>query len=73
MVYIDKAGHLIADSLDELHVFAINIGLKREWFQDKRLPHYDCTTQRKRNKAIECGATLVESKKIIKIFKAKNT
>jgi hypothetical protein len=36
--------HLVSDlSLDELHKFANSprIGLKREWFQDRRYPHYD--------------------------------
>lgn len=34
--------HLISDcDLGELHQFAKRVGLKREWFQDKRVPHYD--------------------------------
>lgn len=34
--------HLISDnSVDELHAFAIHIGLEREWFQNHRIPHYD--------------------------------
>lgn len=74
MIYIDKAGHLIANTLTELHTFAASIGLKREWFQDKeRHPHYDCTTQRKRNKAVECGAKLVDSREIVKILSSNNT
>lgn len=51
----DKACHLIADSLDELHNLAAIIGLKRGWFQDKSLPHYDLTAN-KRNAAIKAGA-----------------
>lgn len=36
--------HLVADSLAELHEFAISIGLKRAWFQAKSVyPHYDVT------------------------------
>jgi len=34
--------HLVSDkSVEELHDFAKRIKLKREWFQDKRVPHYD--------------------------------
>ena len=35
--------------LEELHLFAKSIGLKREWFQDHRLlPHYDLVPSKKR-------------------------
>jgi hypothetical protein len=40
--------HMYADTLDELHAFAKSIGLKRAWFQDKRLPHYDLNVGRHR-------------------------
>jgi len=40
-VYIDRMGHMVADTKSELHAFAKKIGLKEEWYQDKRLPHYD--------------------------------
>ncbi|RYG35903.1 DUF4031 domain-containing protein [bacterium] len=33
--------HMTADTLEELHEMAERIGMKREWFQDKRRPHYD--------------------------------
>ena len=49
--------HLSADTLDELHDFAIRIGMKRAWFQDhKLLPHYDLTPAR-RVVAVRFGAT----------------
>lgn len=42
--------------IEELHRFAEEIGLKREWFQDHRaLPHYDLTAN-KRVAAINNGA-----------------
>ena len=42
--------------LDELHVFAAKLGLRREWFQDKAsMPHYDLT-RAKRRQAIRLGA-----------------
>lgn len=48
--------HLVADNLDELHVFAKKLGLKREWFQDSAsYPHYDVTIE-SREKAIFLGA-----------------
>ena len=40
MIYTDGT-HLVADTLTELHKFARIIGMKREWFQSGRLPHYD--------------------------------
>ena len=41
MVFTDGV-HLVADSIDELHIFADKIGLKRSWFQNHpKHPHYD--------------------------------
>ncbi|MCO4095334.1 MAG: DUF4031 domain-containing protein [Acidovorax sp.] len=49
--------HMVADSLDELHAFALQLGLKPEWFQRKTLyPHYDIT-QSVRAKAVELGVS----------------
>lgn len=47
--------HMVADSEEELHAFALKIGLKREWAQTDGLLHYDLT-ESKRNKAIQLGA-----------------
>lgn len=48
--------HMVADTPEELHTMAANIGLRRDWFQDsKRLPHYDLTVQ-KRAAALQAGA-----------------
>ncbi|GAA1983005.1 DUF4031 domain-containing protein [Amycolatopsis minnesotensis] len=62
--------HLIADDREELHAFAVRLGLKRSWFQDPvvngKVPakpgsraaenwHYD-VTDNKRRQAIELGA-----------------
>lgn len=70
-VYIDKfmgglvkgtkwegGGHLLTSDLDELHEFALDIGLRREWFQDTTFPHYDLT-RNKRTKAIQHGAVRI--------------
>jgi hypothetical protein len=69
-VYVDpifdwgKTGrwpHMVADTLDELHVFASTIGMRREWFQDHPdHPHYDLRPTKwalaKRHGAIETTA-----------------
>jgi hypothetical protein len=47
--------HMFADSLDELHEFASKIGMKKTWFQNGRLPHYDLTAKR-RELALSLGA-----------------
>jgi len=55
-----RSCHMFADDIDELHRFALSIGMKREWFQDDaRLPHYDLNERRRavavRKGAIEVG------------------
>jgi hypothetical protein len=63
-VYVDNAfipfgrmkmSHMMADDLDELHAMARKLGLRREWFQDKSIPHYDVSMSVRR-RAIELGA-----------------
>jgi hypothetical protein len=57
--------HLVADSIDELHVFAKNLGLRQEWFQySASYPHYDVTVAI-RQKALKLGATEGTKRKII--------
>lgn len=65
MTYIDKQGHLVADTIKELHDFAQTINLKREWFQNKRLPHYDVIGKNKHTLALKCGAKLISAQEII--------
>lgn len=71
MVYTDGV-HLVADTLDELHWFAKEIGLKREWFQDHRHKHYDMTTQAKVRRALLRGAKMVSSQMIVEISRRVN-
>lgn len=68
MIYTDNV-HLVADSLQELHEFAEKIGLKKHFFEGVRKghPHYDLTNKLIVNKALENGATVVNSKKIVEI------
>lgn len=47
--------HMMADELEELHEMAAKLGLKRSWFQDKSIPHYDLS-EGKRQQAIKLGA-----------------
>ena len=60
-----RCGHLVSDtSLAELHRFAEKLGLRREWFQKKSVPHYDLTGE-VYERAIEFGATLVSTREIV--------
>lgn len=54
---LGRSCHLTADSLQELHEFAENLGMKRRWFQVSRkgVPHYDLTAAR-RKVAVFLGA-----------------
>lgn len=57
--------HLFADTLEELHAFALRIGMKIEWFQHhSRLPHYDLTSDR-RAWAVRMGAKEVSRRELV--------
>ena len=72
MVYTDGV-HLIADTELELHSFAQNIGMRREWYQDNpRHPHYDITSPKILDKAIRRGAKMIDSKQLLKIVNNSN-
>jgi len=63
-----KWSHMFADEIEELHVFARGLGLRRSYFQDKPgFPHYDLTPV-KRNMAILRGA---ERKELITYLREK--
>jgi hypothetical protein len=58
--------HLTVDnglgSLEELHAFAIRIGLRASWFQNHPMaPHYDLTPGR-RGAALDAGAVFVPAR-----------
>ena len=67
-VYVDDAvtlwrgqrwAHLMADTLDELHAFAAQLGLRREKFQDKTSgAHYDVPAPL-REEALRLGAVAI--------------
>jgi hypothetical protein len=67
---IGRAGplwcHMIADELDELHMMAERIGLKRSWFQkDSNHPHYDIGSPRIRALALFHGAVCLERRAFV--------
>ena len=75
-IYVDDArnlygrmvtSHMMSDSLDDLHEMADVVGLRRKWFQDGRLPHYDLC-QSKKQLAINYGAVEVPTKELISIM-----
>ncbi len=74
MIFFDNIGHMITDcEPDELHAFAQEIGLKREWYQEKGwYSHYALTTQRMRDKARRYGAKEIHPKELVrKLIKKK--
>ena len=60
------SSHLLPDdprdpkSIQELHDFAVRIGLRRDWFQEGRWPHYDCA-RRIRGLAVKAGAVEIRT------------
>ena len=56
---------LTEQGLEQLHLMAVAIGLRREWFQDHpRHPHYDLPPE-KRELAIAAGAVPVSSRELV--------
>jgi len=64
--------HLCADTIPELHAFAVRIGMRRAWFQpdNGRLPHYDLTAGR-RAVAVRLGAVEITRKQLVARFNPK--
>jgi hypothetical protein len=68
-----RSCHMFAgpeDPLEELHVFAERIGLKRRWFQEKSTPHYDLTPARRRA-AVAAGAVELDRKAAVRVWRAR--
>lgn len=73
--------HMVADTEEELHVFAESIGLRRAWFQIPKAInlesrsaqnwHYDVTEGR-RAAAVEAGAVPVTSRELSAIIDARH-
>jgi hypothetical protein len=79
MVYVGKneykygrmiMSHMVADTLEELHLMAENIWIAKRHFQNKKgKPHYDICKQNKQ-KALELGAIEVDDRDLIRLFRA---
>jgi hypothetical protein len=55
----------VADSIEELHEFAENLGMRRAWFQrTASYPHYDITAE-SRIRALKLGALAADRVQII--------
>jgi len=61
MVYTDGELLVSDSSLEELHLFAFQIGLKKKWFQNNNIPHYQIRGSIKK-KAIRFGAEFIDDK-----------
>ena len=71
MILVDYMGHMVSTkSEEELHEFAEKLSMERGWYQDSgkllRHPHYDLTTTRMRQKALELGAETVSPAELIR-------
>lgn len=65
--------HMATDgSLEQLHQFALRIGVKRHFFHAGDKPHYDINEQQ-RITAIVCGAVEVTSKQLVRLFYKSQT
>ncbi|MCB5188871.1 DUF4031 domain-containing protein [Methylobacillus caricis] len=65
--------HMVADTLPELHQFAVKLGLKASWFQNEsKYPHYDVTVNM-RDKALRMGAKLGDRSTMISCAKELKT
>lgn len=78
MIYVDEAkwkkpngrklyAHMVADTLEELHAFALKIGVKRHFFHRTKnsVCHYDITAEQ-RALAIHNDAAEVSTRELIK-------
>ncbi len=76
-VYVDNArnkygrmfmSHMMADTLEELHTMALEIGVAQKHFQDGKRPHYDIC-QRMKVRAVLKGAKQITSRQMIERFR----
>lgn len=64
-----KMCHMLADSVEDLHLMADKIGVARKWFQNDRYPHYDICKS-KRELAISLGAIEIDRYKFVELANA---
>lgn len=64
-----KYAHMTADTLEELHTFAANVGVKKHFYhRGSRYPHYDIT-EIQREMIVNAGACEITSGELAKIAK----
>jgi len=65
--------HLFTDGgLEELHLFALEIGMKKSWFQThNKIFHYDLSPSR-RKLAVENGAKEVTQREAVRLWREIN-
>lgn len=70
--HVVRSCHMWTDSddIEELHQFAISIGLKRIWFQheEDKLPHYDLT-ESMRYRAVTKGAIELNRGEAVRLWR----
>lgn len=64
-----KMSHLTADSLEELLAFGRRLGLKRQWLQNVRCPHFDIS-EAMRSRAVGTGASETSAREVARIARA---
>ena len=66
----DQAAHLVADTLVELREFALRLGLKQVWIQNKpnKLPHYDLS-KGMYFQAIRRGAIEIDDRQLVEMIR----
>jgi hypothetical protein len=72
----DRWSHLVADTDEELHAFVEQLGMRREWFQDRpgrpHHAHYDLP-ERARAEAVAIGAVEVTWRDLGRMLRERRT
>ena len=64
-----KMCHMVADTIEELHAMADEIGMKRAWYQDNPdHPHYDLSKTR-RALAVQHGAIEIDNRQLVELIR----
>ncbi len=59
--------HLACQDLERLHAFAALVGLKREWFQEGKTPHYDVIGGALISEVMRAGAVIVSRYDLVRV------
>ena len=65
--------HMLADTLDELHAMARQVGMRIEWFQPSppaSADHYDLTARRRAD-AVAHGAIELDDEALVKLLRSR--